>query len=59
MAFSYSDYSQMTGSTQQLLANLGGIVVAGTLTLLVQRALWNAMRRRATGNGGRQVTGHS
>ncbi|MEV0575331.1 DUF389 domain-containing protein [Streptomyces sp. NPDC050392] len=59
VAFSYSDYSQMTGSTQQLLANLGGIVVAGTLTLLVQRALWNAMRRRATGNGGRQVTGHN
>ncbi|MFJ2089930.1 DUF389 domain-containing protein [Streptomyces sp. NPDC087901] len=40
VAFSYSDYSQMTGSIQQLLANLGGIVLAGTLTLLVQKGLW-------------------
>jgi uncharacterized hydrophobic protein (TIGR00271 family) len=40
MAFSYSDYSQTTGSTAQLLANLGGIVAAGTLTLLAQKLLW-------------------
>ncbi|MFD7862739.1 DUF389 domain-containing protein [Streptomyces sp. NPDC057682] len=40
MAFSYRDYSQMTGSVQQLLANLGGIVLAGTLTLLAQKGLW-------------------
>ncbi|MEE4488768.1 DUF389 domain-containing protein [Streptomyces sp. BE230] len=40
VAFSYSDYSQMTGSIQQLLANLGGIVLAGTLTLLAQKGLW-------------------
>ncbi|WP_327709379.1 DUF389 domain-containing protein [Streptomyces sp. NBC_00464] len=40
VAFSYSDYSQMTGSVQQLLANLGGIVLAGTLTLLAQKGLW-------------------
>ncbi|GGT16093.1 DUF389 domain-containing protein [Streptomyces atratus] len=46
VAFSYSDYSQMSGSTAQLLANLGGIVVAGTLTLLVQKILWAAHRRR-------------
>lgn len=46
VAFSYSDYSQMTGSVQQLLANLGGIVLAGTLTLLGQKALWLSARRR-------------
>lgn len=46
VAFSYSDYSQMTGSVQQLLANLGGIVLAGTLTLLAQKALWRAARNR-------------
>ncbi|MFF8711242.1 DUF389 domain-containing protein [Streptomyces sp. NPDC015184] len=46
VAFSYSDYGQMWGSTAQLMANLGGIVVAGTLTLLVQRALWAAHHRR-------------
>ncbi|NED91221.1 DUF389 domain-containing protein [Streptomyces sp. SID11233] len=46
VAFSYSDYGQMTGSVQQLLANLGGIVLAGTLTLLAQKALWRAARNR-------------
>ncbi|WP_328895820.1 DUF389 domain-containing protein [Streptomyces sp. NBC_00236] len=45
VAFSYRDYGQMTGSIQQLLANLGGIIVAGTLTLLVQKALWVAALR--------------
>lgn len=44
VAFSYRDYSQMTGSLQQLLANLGGIVLAGTLTLLAQKVLWRATR---------------
>ncbi|MFJ9678226.1 DUF389 domain-containing protein [Streptomyces sp. NPDC101194] len=47
VAFSYTDYGQMWGSAAQLLANLGGIVVAGTLTLLLQKALWAAHRRRA------------
>ncbi|MGW8888295.1 DUF389 domain-containing protein [Streptomyces sp. NPDC055749] len=46
VAFSYTDYAQMWGSTGQLLANLGGIVLAGTLTLLVQKGLWAAHRRR-------------
>ncbi|MFE9818569.1 DUF389 domain-containing protein [Streptomyces sp. NPDC005773] len=46
VAFSYRDYGQTTGSIQQLLANLGGIIVAGTLTLLVQKALWVAALRR-------------
>ncbi|WP_328950040.1 DUF389 domain-containing protein [Streptomyces sp. NBC_00184] len=45
VAFSYNDFNQMTGSIQQLLANLGGIVLAGTLTLLVQKALWMAALR--------------
>ncbi|MEU8697290.1 DUF389 domain-containing protein [Streptomyces sp. NPDC048680] len=45
VAFSYSDYHQMTGSAQQLAANLGGIVLAGTLTLLAQKALWRTARR--------------
>ncbi|MGW0939558.1 DUF389 domain-containing protein [Streptomyces sp. NPDC002666] len=45
VAFSYNDFNQMTGSIQQLLANLGGIVLAGTLTLLAQKALWLAALR--------------
>ncbi|MEU3652183.1 DUF389 domain-containing protein [Streptomyces sp. NPDC032161] len=60
-AFSYGDYAQMSGSVSQLLANLGGIVVAGTLTLLVQKALWAARRRRAGRRarpaGGREPVG--
>lgn len=47
VAFSYADYAQMSGSAGQLLANLGGIVLAGTATLLVQKGLWAARRRRA------------
>ncbi|MFW3461582.1 DUF389 domain-containing protein [Streptomyces sp. 058-1L] len=44
VAFSYSDYQQTIGSGQQLLANLGGIVLAGTLTLLLEKVLWRARR---------------
>ncbi|MEU9760905.1 DUF389 domain-containing protein [Streptomyces sp. NPDC047985] len=47
VAFSYGDYGQTWGSAAQLMANLGGIVVAGALTLLVQKALWAVHRRRA------------
>ncbi|WP_427922024.1 DUF389 domain-containing protein [Streptomyces sp. cg40] len=47
VAFSYRDYSQTWGSTWQLLANLGGIVVAGTLTLLAQKSFWTWQRERA------------
>ncbi|MEU9525051.1 DUF389 domain-containing protein [Mesorhizobium sp. B2-3-3] len=45
VAFSYQDLPQTWGSSVQLMANLGGIVLAGTLTLLVQRVVWS-MRRR-------------
>ncbi|MFE7753843.1 DUF389 domain-containing protein [Streptomyces sp. NPDC057429] len=45
VAFSYQDLQQTWGSSAQLLANLGGIVVAGTLTLMLQKALWAAQRR--------------
>ncbi|MEU1213640.1 DUF389 domain-containing protein [Streptomyces sp. NPDC005790] len=47
VAFSYQDLQQTWGSSGQLLANLGGIVLAGTLTLLVQKALWNRQRGTA------------
>ncbi|MDT9685891.1 DUF389 domain-containing protein [Streptomyces sp. TRM76323] len=40
VALSYGELGQTRGSTEQLLLNLLGIVVAGTLTLLVQKALW-------------------
>ncbi|GHC70147.1 DUF389 domain-containing protein [Streptomyces flavofungini] len=47
VAFSYNEYKQAWGSTEQLLLNLLGIVVAGTLTLLAQKLLWAWQRERS------------
>ncbi|MFF8940911.1 DUF389 domain-containing protein [Streptomyces sp. NPDC014864] len=46
VALSYGDTVQTWGSTQQLLLNLLGIVVAGTLTLLTQKYFWTRQRER-------------
>jgi uncharacterized hydrophobic protein (TIGR00271 family) len=46
VALSYGDEKQTWGSTEQLLLNLLGIVVAGTLTLLAQKFLWAKQRER-------------
>ena len=46
VALSYTDYAQTWGSTKQLLFNLLGIVVAGTLTLLAQKWFWAMQRKR-------------
>jgi uncharacterized hydrophobic protein (TIGR00271 family) len=40
IALAYGDTSQTIGSTNQLLLNLLGIVLAGTSTLLLQKWLW-------------------
>ncbi|MFD4262955.1 DUF389 domain-containing protein [Streptomyces sp. NPDC058534] len=48
VALSFGDTDQTVGSSEQLLLNLFGIVVAGTLTLLAQKALWATQRRRIT-----------
>ncbi|MFC8825158.1 DUF389 domain-containing protein [Streptomyces sp. NPDC057137] len=45
VALGYGDLNQVRGSSEQLLINLGGIVLAGTLTLLLQKALWKRTRR--------------
>ncbi|CAL9541680.1 hypothetical protein SUDANB108_04279 [Streptomyces sp. enrichment culture] len=47
VALSYGDMKQTLGSTEQLLLNLLGIILAGTLTLLTQKWLW-ARQRKAT-----------
>ncbi|MEV5332773.1 DUF389 domain-containing protein [Streptomyces werraensis] len=51
VALSYGDTVQTWGSTEQLLLNLFGITLAGTLTLLAQKQLWRKqharLRRRA------------
>jgi uncharacterized hydrophobic protein (TIGR00271 family) len=41
VALGYRDVPQTWGSTQQLLLNLLGIVLAGTATLLLQKAFWS------------------
>ncbi|TVL93667.1 DUF389 domain-containing protein [Streptomyces sp. SAJ15] len=46
VALSYGDYGQTWGSAGQLLANLGGIVLAGTLTLLLQKLFWARHHQR-------------
>ncbi|MDW8805897.1 DUF389 domain-containing protein [Streptomyces scabiei] len=44
VALAYGDTKQTIGSTEQLLLNLLGIVLAGTLTLLLQKWLWSKPR---------------
>ncbi|MFG3583444.1 DUF389 domain-containing protein [Streptomyces sp. NPDC047990] len=51
VALGYGDMGQTWGSTQQLLLNLLGIVLAGTLTLLAQKWVWARQRGTAPGPG--------
>ncbi|MCP3760084.1 DUF389 domain-containing protein [Streptomyces sp. TBY4] len=44
VALSYGEFGQMWGSMEQLLLNLFGIMLAGVLTLLGQKALWRTQR---------------
>lgn len=46
VALSYGDTKQTWGSTEQLLLNLLGIVLAGTLTLVLQKWLWSRQPRK-------------
>ncbi|MEY7977123.1 DUF389 domain-containing protein [Streptomyces pilosus] len=46
VALSYGDTVQTWGSSEQLLLNLLGITLAGTLTLLTQKALWSRQHAR-------------
>lgn len=46
VALSYGDTKQTVGSTEQLLLNLLGIILAGTLTLLAQKFFWAKQRER-------------
>ncbi|MFE2749943.1 DUF389 domain-containing protein [Streptomyces scopuliridis] len=55
VALGYGDFTQVWGSSGQLLLNLAGIVVAGTLTLLAQKALWATQRGRIRRTGGARV----
>ncbi|MEU7554510.1 DUF389 domain-containing protein [Streptomyces sp. NPDC044571] len=46
VALSYGEMGQMWGSAEQLLVNLGGIMLAGVLTLYGQKLLWHTQRDR-------------
>ncbi|MGQ4417217.1 DUF389 domain-containing protein [Streptomyces sp. SAS_269] len=46
VALAYGDTAQTVGSTNQLLLNLLGIVLAGILTLLTQKWFWARQRRQ-------------
>ncbi|WP_028812348.1 DUF389 domain-containing protein [Streptomyces flavidovirens] len=50
VALIYGDAAQTWRSSEQLLLNLLGIVVAGTLTLLAQKYLWAKQRERTARN---------
>ncbi|MFI1356943.1 DUF389 domain-containing protein [Streptomyces sp. NPDC020898] len=47
VAFAYDEYRQAWGSTEQLLLNLVGIILASTLTLLAQKWLWSNQKKTA------------
>ncbi|MFE0734106.1 DUF389 domain-containing protein [Streptomyces sp. NPDC058855] len=51
VALGYGELGQMWGSVEQLLLNLLGIMLAGTLTLYVQKRLWGTQRGRWTRRG--------
>ena len=46
LALSYTEYSEMWGAVLQLGVNVAGILLAGTLTLLGQKAFWAWRRGR-------------
>ncbi|MFE6828086.1 DUF389 domain-containing protein [Streptomyces sp. NPDC057690] len=50
VALSYGDMAQTRGSTEQLLLNLLGIILACTLTLLAQKWFWSRQRQRQRAN---------
>ncbi|MFI5566006.1 DUF389 domain-containing protein [Streptomyces sp. NPDC051740] len=51
VALSYGDTVQTWGSTEQLLLNLLGITLAGTVTLLAQKYFWAGQRERLRRRG--------
>ena len=57
IALSYGDWGQARGSSEQLLLNLLGIVVAGTLTLLVQKLYWAWHAEQTLGQHVQQTRG--
>ncbi|WP_433891858.1 DUF389 domain-containing protein [Streptomyces sp. CA-111067] len=57
LAISYANWHEASGSAVQLVVNLAGIALAGTLTLLAQKQLWARQRTRKGTAGGPQAGG--
>ncbi|MFE2040078.1 DUF389 domain-containing protein [Streptomyces sp. NPDC059477] len=55
VAFAYGDPAQTWGSTEQLLLNLLGIILASTLTLLAQKWFWSKTRQNLKPRAGRRA----
>ncbi|MEU6720618.1 DUF389 domain-containing protein [Nonomuraea sp. NPDC046802] len=48
VALALSDWPEVAGSVSQLAVNVVGMVIAGTVTLLVQRKFWPQVGRRSS-----------
>ncbi|MFC5832978.1 DUF389 domain-containing protein [Nonomuraea insulae] len=48
VALALNDWNEVAGSISQLAVNILGMVIAGTLTLLVQRRFWPQVGRRSS-----------
>jgi uncharacterized hydrophobic protein (TIGR00271 family) len=57
VAAAYSDWGEVVGAAEQLAVNLASIVLAGVITLFVQRRLYLVRRRRHRNDAERQAAG--
>lgn len=57
VAAAYGDWTECRGAATQLSLNLGAILLAGVITLLVQRRLYLIRRRRHLADPARQAAG--
>jgi len=57
VAAAYADWGEWRGAMAQLALNLIGIVAAGTVTLLIQRAIFRRRQARHMGGASRSAAG--
>jgi len=57
VAAAYGDWAEWIGAMEQLAINLAGIILAGTVTLLIQQAIYRRRRKRRLSSAGREAAG--
>jgi len=57
VAVAFADWSEWRGAMAQLVVNLCAIVLAGVVTLSIQRRLYERRRSRHRGDSGRVAAG--